>query len=79
MNMTKKIATIKPHRRALPPALRTAINRMAHEQAVRWEMTQRATLTQQALGLWSAGAGVEAIEARLRQSEAVERLREVVP
>ena len=64
-------------RQALPPALRTTINRMAHEQAVLWEMTQRRKLTEQAQGMWGAGAAAEAIEGKLRQAEAVERLREV--
>lgn len=60
-------------RRPLPPALRTVINRLAHEQAIQWERCQRDTLTRQAQGLWGAGAGLDAIEAKLRQADAVER------
>lgn len=77
MNTTNTTGAAILRRSPIPPALRTAINRLAHEQAIQWEMTQRQALMRQAQGLWGAGAGAEAIEARLRQADAVERLRTV--
>ena len=65
-------------RTKLPPALRSTINRTAHELAGQYEIRQRRELTDNALKQWQAGASVEAIVQAIHRQGAVERLKDVV-
>lgn len=66
-------------RTTLPPALRSIINRAAHDLAGLHEVRQRRELTNNALKQWQAGASVEAVAQTIQRQQAVARLQDVAP